>query len=67
MISFRPAIDIVSAYRDHGAPWTCYIPTAVNFPLMCRIMMTVMAKATMCIALVAIWKMMVLATSIFRA
>lgn len=43
------------------------IPTAVNLPLTCRIIITVITSARMCIALAAIWKMMVFASSIFRA
>jgi len=44
-----------------------YLPTAVNFPRTCKIMVTVMIRATMCMALAAPWKMMVLASSILRA
>lgn len=56
----RPQIDIWGDVASN-------IPTAVNFPLTWKIMITVITSATICMALAAIWKIIVFAISIFRA
>lgn len=67
MISLRPIYRIVrfdlSVRRIRGSN----VPTAVNLLRTCKIIITVIMSAIMCMKDAAPWKMMVLPTSMLRA
>ena len=66
MISLRP---ISKCQYDHqpNSSRRKYIPIAVNLLRICKIIITSMTKATICMKEAAPWKIMVLASSMFRA